>query len=164
VSLRIMENIVNLAAAGHREVTTLPLSPLLINKLMENGFIFVSNLQDIRPLDLAKELGVAVEDAQAILQCVKKSTDDVKMFSAKVLARSGDSVRIFLVLHIYFAGFNVEKVWWEINSHLLPTAGRHHGWNRSSRSRKYIAHRRSTDRANCKLLIAANSLCYYENV
>lgn len=66
-----------------REVTSLPLSRSLINKLVENGFILVKSLLNVRALELAHELGVTAEEAQQVLQCVK-STEDVKIQSAKV--------------------------------------------------------------------------------
>jgi hypothetical protein len=70
-----------------REVTTLPLSQSLISKLVSGGFVFAKSLMGMRPLELTKEIGCTVEEAQCILQCVKKSTEELKLQSAKVSLR-----------------------------------------------------------------------------
>lgn len=77
-----------MAAVSIRDVSTLPISPKLIEKLLENGFRFVSDLASIKPLELSKEISISVDAALSIIRAVDSSRPEKvldKISSAKDL-------------------------------------------------------------------------------
>jgi len=51
-----------------REVSTLPIAPSMAALLSSNGFRYVSDLEQMRPIELSKELNISVEEANAVLE------------------------------------------------------------------------------------------------
>jgi len=60
-----------------RELSTLPLAPGDIDLLIQAGFKFVSEVSELRPLDLARELNITADAAGGILKSIKSSTEPV---------------------------------------------------------------------------------------
>lgn len=56
-----------------REICTLPISPSMIEILAKNGFLHVSDLENMKPFDLSKELNTSIEMANAILETLAPS-------------------------------------------------------------------------------------------
>ena len=54
-----------------REISSLPLSNINLNALIEAGFTSVDDLDGMQVLDLRKETGLSLEEANAVLQCAR---------------------------------------------------------------------------------------------
>ncbi len=57
-----------------RDVASLPLAPSMITTLLKNGFRFVKDIVETKPLDLSRELKVPPDIAMSILKCAQEST------------------------------------------------------------------------------------------
>eukprot|EP01033_Poteriospumella_lacustris_P021474 gene21474-15947_t len=61
-----------------RDVSSLPIAAQLIDKLHAHGFRLVSDLQGVKPLDLAQEIGIAPALAMTVIRaasgCLSQST------------------------------------------------------------------------------------------
>jgi RAD51-like protein 2 len=55
------------------DISTLPFSPTLITKLLDNGFKFGNDLMDVSISELAKECSISHQDAMEIINFVTKS-------------------------------------------------------------------------------------------
>ena len=56
--------------SGIRDLSTLPLSPQVLDMLREGGFQHTSDLYNMRPFELSKELNVSIEIANNILEAL----------------------------------------------------------------------------------------------
>jgi hypothetical protein len=59
--------------SSSREVSSLPLAPSLISILSKGGFHYLSDLEEMQPIELSQELGIDLQSAISILGSVPKS-------------------------------------------------------------------------------------------
>lgn len=53
-----------------RPTSSLPVPPSVRQKLVASGFVCVANLQQVRPIELAKEAGITHDEAIQTLACI----------------------------------------------------------------------------------------------
>ncbi|GFO26134.1 DNA repair protein rad51 homolog 3 [Plakobranchus ocellatus] len=71
-----------------REITTFPLNPVVMGKLLQVGFNLASSLISLSPVNISLSAGISVDEAKQVLKIVQEDVNTCLQISGECVAKS----------------------------------------------------------------------------